>query len=75
MEDDYDNADSDVSCPASAGVHDYARMLQACETFTFRELTPEETCAMPDPPEIYKGACELKRRVAYSFDTPLGAVQ
>jgi hypothetical protein len=63
------------SCPDHAGQFDFARMLRDCSDFDFTELTEEEANEMPVPPEIYSGESGLKRGVACTFDTPLGAFQ
>jgi hypothetical protein len=61
------------SFPADAGAHDFARLLQQCTTFNFRELTAEEANTRESPQKIYDGPSGLRQHVASSFRTPLGA--
>ena len=55
-------------------MQDYASMLKDCSEFNFVPLTPKEADAMPLPPKIYdEEKSGLRKNVAASFDTPLGA--
>ena len=62
-----------TTCPENVLLNDFARLLKNCKEFTFTELTEEQARIMPKPQKIYKGPSGLRRNVATSFRTPLGA--
>jgi hypothetical protein len=59
--------------PAGAPVNDFARLLEGCRDFGFKELSDDEAKAMPAPPKLYSAGSGVRWRVASSFTTPLGA--
>ena len=63
----------------SAAVPDYGTLLQNCTDFHFEEIKTkseaEEWMRAHPPPKIYDGESGLKRGVAASFETPLGALR
>ena len=61
------------SCPNNVDQNDYACLLKDCTEFQFDELSFQEAATMQPPPKIYGGESGLRRTVAGSFDTPLGA--
>lgn len=77
---DQSSTDSPVGAASvSPACTDYGTLLQHCSTFEFTELKTEEEREqwMQDnpPPKIYDGETGLKRGVAASFETPLGALE
>ena len=53
----------------------FAHSLQDCTDFNFQEVQREDAARMSRPRKLYDGRSGLKRTVAASFDTPLGAFQ
>ena len=74
FEDEEMDDEGDVTyCPDNVLLNDFACLLKDCKEFTFTELTEEQARIMPKPQKIYQGPSGLRRNVATSFKTPLGA--
>jgi len=74
--DDEEGPDPDALSSAPDGEeNDYAKLLERCTHFEFREMSTTEANNMRQPQKVWDGTSGLKRNVASQFRTPLGAFQ
>ena len=74
--DDEEGPDPDALSSVPDGEeNDYAKLLERCTHFEFREMSTTEANNMRQPQKVWDGTSGLKRNVASQFSTPLGAFQ